>query len=275
MKLINPAYTLNISSVNCQIEIMCNDVTIFEFKGKSSKKKGGISINIPLNHILLKNGEFEIRGIVFPIQDSEVLEDSSTLSIELCLMDYVAPKESLVSLLKLKTPTRSSQGIVKSLSNLPRYELYGKFKGEFLPFDEEGWTKSQDLSKVSIQKLLMDAYHFHKEIYMMINNKDIDSYLKLVESRDEIIQKTYYYDFKKIEDEKKEIIDIIEEPGLNLLPFNFEDVKLEFMGYNKLIRLVRKNNLPAIMFYNPLNKKIIHLNFKLHKKTLDSPLSII
>ncbi|WP_298541131.1 hypothetical protein [uncultured Aquimarina sp.] len=282
MKLINPAYGLNISSVNCQIEIRCNDVIIFEYKGKNSAKKNGISLSMPINHVLLKNGDFDIRGTVLPIFDSETLEDSSSLSLELYLMDYVAPKQTLVSLLKLTTPSKSelnnentpSQPL-KSLEGLPKYEIYSKFKAEALPFEEEGWLGSSDLSKLSYQSLLVKTYNFYRKIHTTISNKEVDLYNDITYERDKIIEKVYYYGPEKIKKEKQEIKDLVQEPGLNLLPIKFDDLKLELMGNDKLVRLIRKNNLPVLMFYNPLNRKTVQLNFKLHKKTNSSELSII
>lgn len=282
MKLINPAYGLNISSTNCQIEIRCNDVVIFEYKSKSSAKKNGISLSMPLNHVLLKNGEFDIRGIVLPVHGADTLEDSSTLSLELYLMDYVAPKETLISLIKLETPSKSGLknminplNPVTSLSGLPKYELYSKFKAEMLPFNEEGWLNSEDLSKLSHQNLLMNTYNFYQKIHTIISNKNVNSYHDLVNDRDQIIELTYYYGPEKIKLEKQEINNLVQEPGLNLLPINFENVKIELMGNNKLVRLMKKNNLPVLMFYNPINRKTVHLNFKLHKKTATSDFSII
>jgi len=280
MKLISPAYGININGVNCQFEITCNNVIIFEYKSKSSANKNGVSIGIPINHILLKNGEFNFGASILPTYGEEYLEESSSLNLELYMLDYIAPKKTFISLLKLRSPKRTDpekpkNAPIESLKGLPRYELFSKFIAKALPFNEKGWLNSIDLSKLSKQKLILESYNFYEKIYSIISNKSIGEYLSLVEGRDKILETTYYYGQEQILREKRSIKKLMEEPGLNLLPIRFEDVKIELMGNSKLVRLVRKNNLPLLMFYNPLNRKTVQLNLKLHKKTATSEFSII
>ncbi len=279
-KFIKPAYVISINSVNCQIELKCNGIHLFEYKSKSSASGNGISISIPINHLLLKNKKFNVNAKILPAHGKNALERSSIARFQIQMLDYTAPKKTMVTLYETKTPDQDTENSeVKpeiDLEGLPFYELIGGATSEILPFDMKGWTNSVDLSSINTQKLLSDAFSFYKDIQSIIDQKDINRYLEVKQEQDQLLKTAYYYTRKEIDREKQQVLAIFNETGLNVLPFNFEDVEIELMGKdNQLVRLKRLNNIPVLMLYNPLNKKTVKLDIKLHKKNINTPLSII
>lgn len=282
MNISNPIYALAINSTNCQIEIRCNDVIVFEFKGKSTANKAGVSITVPINQFILRNGNFDIRGSILPIYGSKILEMTSYLRMKLVLFDANSPIKTRIELLDLKTPQKAdnekadSENPIKNLKKLPRYELYRNFKAEKLPFNEIGWFNSIDLSELSNQKLLKELYHFYQKIYSIINSGNINDFSRLVQNRDKILINTFYFNSIKAKGLIQEMVTYMNDKTLTLLPLPpINILKIDFMGNNKLLRLVRQNDLPIIIFYNPGSQRSVKLDFKFHKKTSTSEFSII
>jgi hypothetical protein len=262
MKLIKPAYIVSVSSINCKIEVWCNDVIIFDYKSKSSAKGTRMSISIPINHVLLQNQEFDIRAIILPAHGKDTLESSSAAQIGLYLLDYVAPKETEIKLLSLVTPNtqetnpKKKQDVsINNLSNLPKYELSGMFKAEGLPFEVNGWINSINLSEIGTQTLLTNTYKFYKRLFDIIARKDTETYFQLTNERDILLSKVYYKNQKKIEVDNSQFLTVLNEAGLEVLPFTFKDIDIQIMGKGKLVRLIRKNGFPALSLYNPISRK--------------------
>ncbi|PAM92664.1 hypothetical protein B4N84_21250 [Flavobacterium sp. IR1] len=65
--------------------------------------------------------------------------------------------------------------------------------------------------------------------------------------------------------------------NLDLEPLNENELKLDFMGYNKLVRLVKIDGSQPIQFKspNPEQQANIELEIKLHARNLEKGLSII
>jgi len=279
-KFIKPAYIISINSVNCQLELKCNGIHLFEYKGKSSANGNGISIAIPINHLLLKNEKFNVNAKILPVHGKNSLERSSVARFQIQMLDYTAPKKTIVTLYETKTPDQATENSEIrpeiDLEGLPFYELTGGATSEILSFDIKGWTNSVDLSTINSRKLLSDTFNSYKDIQSIVDLKNIDKYLEVKAEQDQLLKTAYYYTRKEINREKQQVEEIFNETGLNIIPFNFEDVEIELMGKdNQLVRLKRRNGLPVLMLYNPFNKKTVKLDIKLHKKNINAPLSII
>ncbi|WP_299248354.1 hypothetical protein [uncultured Aquimarina sp.] len=277
---INPTYVISVNTVNCQLELKCNGIHLFEYKSKSSANGNGISISLPINHLLLKNKDFSITAKVLPVHSKDSLERTSIARFQILMLDYIAPKKTMTKLFEISTPdqtTKNSEIKPKiDLEGLPFYQLLGESSAKILPFQLDGWSNSIDLSSISLQKLLMDTFNFYQKVQSIINKKNIERYLEITTEQDQLLQTAYYYGPNEIKKERQMVEEIFNEVGLNVIPFNFHDLEMELMGKdNQLVRLKRKNGLPVLSLYNPLNQKTVKLDIKLHKKTINAPLSII
>ncbi len=278
-KFIKPTYLISLNLVNCQIEVKCNDIHLFEYKSKSSAMGNGISISLPINHLLLKNEAFTIKAKVLPVHGKDILERSSLAKFEISMLDYVAPKKTIVKLFEIATPDQSTENSeIKpeiDLEGLPFYELIGGSVAKVLPFSLKGWQDSADLTKIDAQKLLLDSFNFYKKIQSLIDQKKVNDYIELTAEQDDLLQKAYYYGPSQIARERQQVEEIFNDSGLSVIPFSFKDVELEIMGKdNQLLRLKRRNGQPVLLLYDPL-KKTVKLDVKLHKTTLNTPLSVI
>jgi len=135
---------------------------IFKQVGSSTLK--GFSFSLPINHILLKSEDFNIRAIIKPAFKKVSLENSSFARIQLLLTDYLKTPDKSVKLLDLKTPEESDlqkeeesgEAIptkLKSLESLPYFELNTSFKDAVLPFNVVGWNQSVEITNKK-QKLI-------------------------------------------------------------------------------------------------------------------------
>ncbi len=279
-KFIKPAYIISMNAINCQLEVKCNGINVFEYKSKASAKGGGMSISVPINHLLLENKKFDIVATVLPAHNKKALEITSYAKIEILMLDYIAPTKTSIKLFQTETPDQSTDNPNISpkipIKGLPLYKLKAFSSAEILPFKLIGWQKSISLIDYNSQSLLLDAFNYYQKIESIINQKNANKFMEITSERDKILETTYYYGAKEIERERLMLREIFNESGLNVIPFSLRDIEIEFMGKDsQLIRLKRRNGLPVLMLYNPLNQKTVKLDIKLHKKNLNSPLSII
>ncbi|GAA0719142.1 hypothetical protein GCM10009430_17860 [Aquimarina litoralis] len=280
LNFIKPTYAIQVSLVGCQLEVKCNDTHVFEYKSKSSQKGNGLSITVPINHLLLKNDVFTITAKVLPVHGKDTLKRSAYAQIQIVMLDYVAPNETNTALFTTETPSQTTENDeIKpkiDLEGLPFYILKAGATASILPYSLTGWMDSIDFSSLNRQKLLTDTYHFYKKVINYIDQKDIVSFSKITQEQNTLLEIAYYYGSREIKREKQQLENIFNETGLQVVPFNFEDIEMEFMGTNnQLLRLKRRNGFPILMLYNPINQKTIKLDLKLQKKTLEAPLSII
>lgn len=271
-KFKQPGYFISLVIVDCNAEIWCNNIRIF--KHITKKSKDVMSITIPINSFLLSNGWMDLDVKIFPPYKSKVLTDISSVNLKLILLDYLAPKETELALIKLNTPEKSSIA-KKSIQGLPYFELKGGFEIEMLPFQNIGWSKSLDLRKHDQTNLFINVFKFYQKIHSIIKTRDLNSFLELNKEKSELIFNSYYMNNRDKEISKEDLIELFNDTSLELLPLNMKDVVPVIMAEGKLINLVRKNGLSAIFLNDPKGAGEVELEFTLHKKNENSDFSII
>ncbi|MDH7448219.1 hypothetical protein [Aquimarina sp. 2201CG14-23] len=279
MNITQPIYTLSINVNNCNAEIWCNDVILFEFKPLSTQNQG-LSITIPINQLILKQSEFEIKAVITPSFRKETLLESSFVHLQLSVKSKTNNKNSF-RLLELKTPNAIDEENplnikdVKTLEGLPSYELLGVYKDKILPFEALGWTESVNLLKQNPQSLLTQGFKFFKNLETIINNKQIPQFIKLNEDKNRLLKETLYLTNEQHEKCKIEDITLLIDKGYKLIPIDFDNIEHVLMGRGRLLKLRRKNGLSLIVLNNPHKKSSAEFDIKLHKKTANSDFSII
>lgn len=282
MNITQPIYFLSINIVNCNAEIWCNDVILFDFQPLSTNNQG-IALTIPINHLILKQGEFEIRAAVKPSFRKEKLSKSSFVVLELSVKSNNSNNDG-INLLRLKTPHPSDAidkkepikiNDIKTLENLKSYDLIGLYKDKLLPYDEIGWMQSANLLDKDPQNLLSKGYDFFKNIESIINNNLIHQFIELNEDKNRLIKETLYLTNKQYEKCKIDDVILLINGGYKLVPINFNDIEYVIMGKGRLLKLRRKNGLALILLNNPQKQSTAEFDIKLHKKTATSDFSII
>ncbi|MGY3795480.1 hypothetical protein [Aquimarina sp. 433] len=282
MNITNPIYSLSININNCNAEIWCNDVILFEFKPLSTKNQG-VSITIPVNQLILKQGEFEIKAKITPSFRRDTLTTSSFVHLQLSIKSKNNNKNSL-KLLELKTPDATDAVDKKQLLNikkpeslegLPSYELLGLYKDKILPFKISGWTESASLLQQSPQSLLTQGYDFFKNLETIINKKSVPQFIKLNEDKNLLLKEALYLNQKQYETCKINDITLLIDDGYKLVPLEYNNVECVLMGKGRLMKLKRKNGLSAILLNNAKKGVSAEFDIKLHKKTATSEFSII
>ncbi|WP_062059788.1 hypothetical protein [Aquimarina longa] len=283
MNLSQAAYTLSININNCHAEIWCNDVIIFEYKSVSTQKKN-ISISVPLNHVILKPCEFNIRATITPRFRQESFEKDSFVRLQLFVLDYLNPKKTKTKLFDLKTPESSDipekntielPSVTKGIEGLPYYEISGIFKDKILPFNEIGWINSVDLNEYDSKLLLMELFESYNTVYTMLVNKNAEAFLNMNAEKDNLMAVTYYLKSDEIKHHRNKIKNVIQNDELELIPFDISNIESVIMGKGNVAKLRRKNGLPLIIFNDPKNGGTIKLDLKFHKKNATSKFSII
>ncbi len=282
MNIAQPIYFLSINIGNCNAEIWCNDIILFEFKPLSTGNQG-IAITIPINPLILRQGEFEIRAEVTPPFRKEVLHKSSFVILELSIKSKLDSKVG-TPLLKLKTP-HPADAIkmknpvkiehIKTLENLNNYKLLGVYKDKILPYKETGWSKSVNLLEQNPQSLLIKGFEFFQNIETIINNKLVHQFLELNEDKNKLLKETLYLTNRQYQECKAGDITLLIDGGYKLVPIKFNDIEYIIMGRGRLVKLRRKNGLSLILLNNPQKRSTAEFDIKLHKKTATSGFSII
>ena len=67
------------------------------------------------------------------------------------------------------------------------YEFRDTIEVSNLPAQCEGWKNSVDLSEEKKEQLKTELYNYYKEIHAVLSSKNVDSFLKLIEPREKMI----------------------------------------------------------------------------------------
>jgi len=279
--ITRPIYSININVNNCNAVVWCNDIILFEHKPLSTKSQG-MAITLPINQLLLKQGEFEIRAEIGPSFRTDTLSESSFVQLQLFVKSNNTNKS--IRLLNLKTPDHtdardkeksSNLKDIGTLEGLQSYRLLGVYKDKILPFEVVGWSKSVNLLDQTPQSLLTKGFEFLKKIETIINNKGVSQFIELNEDKNKLLKETLYLSNREAEKCKINDIMLLIEDGYNMVPVDFSKIEYVLMGKGRLIKLRRKNGLSSIILNNPKKGLTAEFDIKLHKKTPTSGFSII
>lgn len=118
------------------------------------------------------------------------------------------------------------------------YEFSFTFNAK-VPYEFDGWTKGQDLTKLDQELVRKKALEFYKMVGEIYENKDLNSRLNL-----DYPSTVRIRDKQSIEETLTEYRDDLTKYDFTIEPF--KDFKMEYMGNNKLLRLITNSQDPDL-----------------------------
>lgn len=243
-----PIYYLRVNKQNCLIEVLINDVKLYndyELSNFVTPRK--------IAGKILKSGKQEVTVRMYPVENLvnesygregepiTKLLDNSTVNIKVVLVDNQSEKgfddEELVT--EHKSPVKEGKFIG---TGKPYYEYTFTFNAE-VPYEFEGWTNGQDLRKLDQKLLAQKALEFYKMVQDIYVNKDLDAWLKLEYLGAKRTVASIYVDKDYLNELLKEYQD---EFSYNYTSIPISDYKINLRGENKLILL---NHTSSDSFY--------------------------
>jgi hypothetical protein len=299
-KRINRIY---IDNMECQFEVFVDDVLLLKVMGEVTKGGGGISADNDINQLLLTSGVHEVKVRMYPKLNNPTFGEEGYLNLKFSYFTRETFKkpvynESMNAHNGIHIDQQEKQWMEKwdqenqvgydgeyvakqhdKFKGLPAYEWHRTFTAN-VPFDLTGWRNSVNLSKeqedgkIDLTDELLRAY---KNIYEIIEKKDVASYMKLVAEREDLITQTLFY----TENEKilraDEFVKLVNNPEYEVEPMLKETFQIDLQGYGKLVCLVHKADGEGIIRLR--NKKDpddkVYLDFRFQRKHKGDKLTVI
>lgn len=227
-------------------ELFIDDIKI------ASNYSRGSNAAVELNPYILKNGKHKIKLKLFPfwqhnestISNDEIL--NSRLIFGYYIKDRTINKVSKYVTdvpLEIKIPTNP----------ISYFEQDWEVDIKNLPYELEGWSKGQDLSKMDQNELKKKVILHYEKLWSILNKGDADSYQDLRKTAD---AELVIYDYLT-EDNYNKVI------SKNALDFKkcentmipLEDYEMKLHADGKMVSLERKTHTREFNNENPLDIK--------------------
>jgi hypothetical protein len=264
-------YYIHVNSMQSQFEVFVDDVSVFRWIGDWAGNGGNATI--PINSILQQNEQHELKVRMFPL-NGETQLDEAYMKVDF----YVYPKRNMDEEVRFKTVESHDQlnkELAAKISKLPMYEFRDTFEVSNLPAECEGWKNSVDLSEEDKEQLKTELYDYYNEIHAILKEKNVDSFLKLIEPREKMIDAMHCFDETDIYFRTNEIMSTINSDDEQIQPLPpMEATTLQFYGYGKLVTLLDMKGRGVIQYIDK-SENLSALDFRIHRKKLGDKLEVI
>ena len=266
-----PVYSLD-PHIYCSAMILVNDVPLISWFGEQTKGRGGYAGGTPINHLLLQSGTHKIVGKMFPRNGNKTLIETDGLFINFNLYELSEFKTTSHEFHPtIETPWDGlSEGI-----NYPTFELKTEIKVE-LPFTLDGWQNSIMLSKIEEETLFRKVFRYYQQIHTVLLEHDASKFLELSKEKMQLQEKAFYFSEERKQNFQASVLGLFNQ-NLEVEPLIAKELRLQIMGYGKLVRLVKIDGTEPLQFKspNPEEQSNIELEIKLHMRNSDKGFSII
>ncbi|GEM56116.1 hypothetical protein B0A58_02415 [Flavobacterium branchiophilum NBRC 15030 = ATCC 35035] len=271
-KIEKPYYEIN-GNLFCTAEIFINDVIVDEFKGEETQGKERLSGLVPINHVLLQSGKYNVTGKMYPrFKEKSLTSENSYLGIDF----YCAEIENLKSTRYSFHPSIESpwDGLSENI-NYPYFEIATEIEVE-LPFVLDGWQNSVDLSKQDKNILFKGVLAYYRQIHALLKEHNAVKFLEISQEKMKLQETAFYFDEERKKSFREGALALFNQ-NLEVEPLIESELKLEIMGYGKLVRLMKLDGSQPLQFKSPNIKEQsnVELEVKLHMRNVDKGFSII
>lgn len=243
-----PIYYLYVANSLCVYEILINDYPIH-----LNYKYEQLATPIYINDGILKSGRQKITYRLYPAPKefnggSDVFDAETTFDVKVCQQDL--KRSGSHEIIKEENlPTKEIQ--VGELENEKEVQFVGKAQKYYehtfyfdaeVPYENEGWSKGQDLRKINPDTLKKHVVRYYNLRKKMVENKDKDALAKqmFIGFKEQFIAE--YRDAKYVKDAWQEWITTYDNPTYEFQPF--ENYKMELFSYGQLVCLRQISNDP-------------------------------
>jgi len=239
-----PIYYMRINKINCLVEVLVNDYPVH-----NDYELSNYATPLEINHAILKSGEQKLTYRLYPVGDLikeeygegdtvNTLTDNTSISISIIKMDNNGHKELEDEEVVMKHTSLTDAKGNFIASGKPYYEFTFTFTAH-VPYENEGWSNGQDLTKLDQNLLEQKAVEFYKEYGEIYKNKDASLQASLnfgEEKRNSIA--LYRRSFEITELWEEYITDLNKK---NNKPQPIDNYKLSFFGNNRIVFLLYKS----------------------------------
>jgi len=239
-----PIYYMRINKINCLVEVLVNDYPVH-----NDYELSNYGTPLSINRAILKSGEQKLTYRLYPFgnlikeeySDGDTvtkLTNNTSISISIIKMDNNGNKEleDEEVIMKHTNLTNAKGNFIAS--GKPYYEFTFPFTAH-VPYENEGWSKGLDLTKLDQKLLEQKAVEFYKEYAEIYKNRDADLLAKLkfgTEKRNAIASYKGLSDIDKL---WKEYISDLNEEKIVAQPI--KNYKLTILGNGRIIFLLCKS----------------------------------
>lgn len=218
---------------------------------KADFSSNGGNPPVEINPYVLKNGKYKIKLVLFPYEHEKILTPEAIKKNTLQFVKIIRKNKDgdLVSretlkLLPLNIPNKS----------IEIYEQEWEVEINELPYELEGWSKGQDLSKMDKKVLENKVVTYYQRLWKVLNEGNGAEWTKLVTKRQ---YETAIFNYSTKDEYENIIIEnrkIIEEKCKGMMT-PFEDYIMMIYGEGKLVTLERKSHTQSFNNENRMDIK--------------------
>ncbi|GGI29480.1 hypothetical protein [Pedobacter mendelii] len=269
-KFENPLYSIY-PRLYCSGTILVNDVPMVDWYGDDTKD-GGYGGDTVINTAILQSGKYKVVGKMLPRKGKSVIDQDDTLSIDFYCADANNWKQSrFITHPKIESPW---DGLSENIK-YPSFEIQTEIEVK-VPFILDGWQNSLNLKDIPADMLFKEVLNYYQQLRLVLKEHNAARFLEMSKEKMKLQEQALYFS----ESRKKSFLDGMAQlfsQHLEVEELKAEDLKIEILGYGKLVRLIRKNGMQALQFKSPAIEKQsnIELEIKLHKRSSEKGFSII
>lgn len=220
---------------------------------KVSEENTPLNTSIDLNGYTLKNGKYKIKIQIFPVfrRGDTMVNPEDIKSCQFSFGSFIRNRDT-GDILDPKTYNKLSIKVPDA--PVPYFEQEWEVEVKELPYDLEGWSKGQDLSKMDKKELEKKVVDFHEKVREVLNQGNGDKWAALTKTRAKETASFYYSSNEQYEKSVNENKLSVEKYCTNnMVPL--EDYELKLYAQGKLVTLERKNHTMEFNNKSPLDIK--------------------
>ena len=252
-----PLYYLRIGKANCIIEVLVNDMPVYE-----SYELSNLASPLEINHNILKSGTQTVTVRMYPVGDLikeeyeygetiTQLGDVSNVSIKVIRLDHKGAMglDDEEEVLDHKSPTTDPDGEVFAGTGLPFYEYSFEFFAK-VPYDlsEDSWGDAADLRTVDQDVLEQQMLGYYKTFLReykkgnedFIAQKYFLTYLRQAQA--------YYKSKEEIQEIWDEELEALNDPTLKPQPV--KDYEMVFYAHGGGVAFLRHKTIEDLYYRN-------------------------
>ena len=282
MRFKQPFYTIYVYELSAG-EVWINDIPVLNWSG-SITSDGMYNGAIPINHIILQNGGHELECRLKPRFDYKAFNQSNAhdvydIGVNCREKSDINSKIEVIPRIQnpyAKWNEKKQRFVNETFKELPLYIAKTKFEVDNLSFILNGWQNSLILLDLDEEKLFQDVLKFYYQLHGILSSHNASKFLELSKEKMQLQEEAFYFS-KARKSSFLESATKLFNQKLEILPLEASNLKLQIMGYGKLVRLIRLDGSAALQYKTP-DAKIqdnIEFDVKLHMRSLDKGLSII
>ncbi|MGS2737975.1 hypothetical protein [Sinomicrobium sp. M5D2P17] len=212
-------------------EIYLDDIAIEKWYNNS------LSSFVDLNPYLLKNGKHQISVRLLPHKGKDSIRPDDIRDSYIKLIRF--ERQNIPGQSRAKNYTELQKlEFPKIESSVPVLETLWEIEITELPYELDGWSRSQDLREMDSEELEKEVVVCYNMLRNLLNTGKVDEFFKFEEQKYKETTIYGYYSESEMKETRAEDIEILKtEAKGNMWPI--EKYKMFVYGNGKLVRLER------------------------------------